>query len=53
MRACIVYCINVTTYSLVLLEKLIVPHLVKKFTAFYGTLRFVTTFTRARRLSLP
>jgi hypothetical protein len=30
-------------------EKLIVAYLVKKFTAFYGTGRFSTVFTRARR----
>jgi hypothetical protein len=32
----------------VLLEKLIVTHLVKKFHAFYGTQKFITVFTRAR-----
>jgi hypothetical protein len=29
----------------------VVPQLAKKFPAFYGTLRFVTTFTRAQHLS--
>jgi hypothetical protein len=29
-----------------LLEKLVVTQLVKKFPAFYGTQRFITTFTR-------
>jgi hypothetical protein len=33
--------------KLVLLEMLTVPHLVKKFSAFYGTLNFITTFTTA------
>jgi hypothetical protein len=32
--------------------KLIVPQLVKKFPAFYGTLGFVNVFTRARHLAL-
>jgi hypothetical protein len=36
----------------VLLGKLTVPQLVKKFPAFYGTRRFITAFTRARHLSL-
>ena len=36
----------------VLLEKLTVTQLVKKFPAFYGTRRFITAFTRARHLSL-
>jgi len=36
----------------VLLEKLTGSQLVKKFPAFYGTRRFITTFTSARRLSL-
>jgi hypothetical protein len=40
------------TYSLVLLEKLTGSQLVKKFSAFYGTQRFITAFTRARHLSL-
>ena len=38
--------------STVLLEKLTGSQLVKKFPAFYGTRRFVTTFTCARHLSL-
>jgi hypothetical protein len=31
-----------------LLEKLIVPQIVKKFLAFYGTRKFITVFTTAR-----
>ena len=38
--------------SRVLLEKLTGSQLVKKFPAFYGTRKFITTFTSARRLSL-
>ena len=38
--------------SRVLVEKLIVPQLVRKFPAFYGTRRFITAFTRTRCLSL-
>jgi len=41
-----------TPYSRVLLEKLTGLQLVKKFTAFYGTRRFITAFTSARHLSL-
>jgi len=36
-----------TPCSKVLLEKLTVTQLVKKFHAFYGTQRFITVFTRA------
>ena len=39
-------------WNRVLLEKLIVSQLVKKFPAFYGTRRFVTAITGARHLSL-
>ena len=42
----------VTPCSTVLLEKLTVPQPAKKFPAFYGTRRFITTFTSARHLSL-
>jgi hypothetical protein len=35
--------------SSVLLEKLIVTQLVKKFPAFYGSRKFITVFTRARK----
>jgi hypothetical protein len=41
-----------TPWSTVLLEKLTGLQLVKKFTAFYGTRRFITAFTSARHLSL-
>ena len=45
-------CIKVilTSQNRVLLEKLTSFQLVKKFTAFYGTRRFITTFTTARHL---
>jgi hypothetical protein len=33
------------------LEKLIVTHLMREFSAFYGTRRFITMFTRARHWS--
>jgi len=42
-----------TPWSRVLPEKLAVPLLVKKFPAFYGTLRFITAFPRARYLFYP
>jgi hypothetical protein len=38
--------------SRVLLEKLTVTQLVKKFPAFYGTRRFITVFTKADHCSL-
>jgi hypothetical protein len=41
-----------TPWSRVLPEKLKRPELLKKFPAFYGTRRFITTFTRACHLSL-
>ena len=41
-----------TPCSRVLLEKLTVSQLVKKFSAFYGTRRFITAFTSAHHLSL-
>jgi hypothetical protein len=41
-----------TTWSRVLLEKLTGLQLVKKFPAFYGTRKFLTTLTSARHLSL-
>ena len=41
-----------TQWSRVLLEKLTGLQLVKKFPAFYGTRRFITTLTSARHLSL-
>ena len=45
-------CDYLTPYSRVLPDKLTVPHLVKKLSAFYGTRRFITAFTRACHLSL-
>ena len=42
----------ITVWRTVLLEELTVPTLVKKFPAFYGTRRFITTFVTARHLSL-
>jgi hypothetical protein len=42
-----------TQRSGVLLEKLTVPHLVKKLPAFYGTLRFIATFTTAATCPYP
>jgi hypothetical protein len=48
-----VYLLNLfTPWSRVLLEKLTSLQLVKKFPAFYGTRRFITTFTNACHLSL-
>jgi hypothetical protein len=41
-----------TPLSRVLLEKLTVTQLVKKFPTFYGTRRFITVFTRTRQWSL-
>jgi len=41
-----------TPRSRFLLEKLTSSQLVKKFPAFYGTRRFIITFTRTRHLSL-
>jgi len=42
-----------TSWSRVCLEQLTGFQLVKKFSAFYGTRRFITAFTSARHLSLP
>jgi hypothetical protein len=41
-----------TPWSTVLPEKLTRPQLIKKFTAFYGSRKFITAFTTARHLSL-
>jgi hypothetical protein len=41
-----------TPWSRVLLEKLTGSQRVKKFPAFYGTQRFITTFTSACHLSI-
>jgi hypothetical protein len=43
---------STTPWSRVLLGKLTVPQLVKKFPTFYATLKFITAFTSARQLSL-
>jgi hypothetical protein len=43
---------KLTLCSRVLLEKLIVPQLVKNFPAFYKTRRFITLFTSGHHLSL-
>ena len=42
-----------TPWSRVLLEKLTVSQLVKKFPTFYGNRRFITAFRSAHRLSQP
>jgi len=42
----------ITPWSRALFEKLAISQLVKKFPAFYGTWRFITTFTSAHHLSL-
>jgi hypothetical protein len=44
--------IYLTPWRRGLLEKLTVSQLVKKFPAFYGTRRIITSFTRAPHLSL-
>ena len=41
-----------TPWSRVLLEKLLVLQLIKKFPSFYGTRKFITILTSARHLSL-
>jgi len=46
---CGLYC---TVQCTVLLEKLTGSRLVKKFPAFYGTRRFITSFTSVRQMSL-
>jgi len=43
---------QISPWSTLLLEKLTVPQLVKKFPAFYGARGFSTAFTSARQLSL-
>jgi len=48
----VVYAYLLTPWSRVLLEKLTGLQLVKKFTAFYGTWRFITALTSARHPSL-
>jgi hypothetical protein len=48
------YCVTyfLTPWSRVLLEKLTGLQPVKKFPVFYGTRRFITSFTSARHLSV-
>jgi hypothetical protein len=41
-----------TSWSRVLLEKLIITQLVKKFATFYGTRKFITIFARAQHWTL-
>ena len=41
-----------TPWSTALLEKLAGSQLVKKYSAFYGMLKFIIAFTTARKLSL-
>jgi hypothetical protein len=48
----VIVIIIITPWSRVLLEKLIVTQLVKKFPTFYGTQRFFTVLTGARNWSL-
>jgi hypothetical protein len=43
---------ELTPWSKVLLDKLIFTKLIKKFSSFYGTQRFITVFTKACHLSL-
>ena len=45
-------CITMILHGRVLLKKLTGSQLVQKFPAFYGTRRFITTFTRTHHLSL-
>ena len=47
-----IYTYLLTALSTILIEKLTGFQLVKKFPAFYETLRFITAFTSARHLSL-
>jgi hypothetical protein len=44
---------KLTSWSRALLEKLTVTQLGKTFSAFYGTRRFITVFTRSCHWSLP
>jgi hypothetical protein len=48
MTCCLELTDWLTSWRRVLLEKLTVTHLVKKYPAFYGTQKFITVFTRAR-----
>jgi hypothetical protein len=42
--------VNASLFGTVLLEKLTVSQLVKKFSVFYETQRFITAFTTARHI---
>jgi hypothetical protein len=46
------YPTNLTPWRKVLLEKLVVPQLVKIFPVFYGTQKFIPEFTKAHHSSL-
>jgi hypothetical protein len=48
----IIIIIIITPWSRVLLEKLTGLQLVKKFSAFYGTQRFIITFSSVHHLAL-
>jgi hypothetical protein len=43
---------NLTSWARALLEKLLIPHLFKKFPPFYGTIKYSTVFTRVLQFSL-
>lgn len=45
------YTLGLLAWNIIVLEKLIVAELLKKFTALYSILMFVVTFTRACHLS--
>jgi hypothetical protein len=53
MSGIIIIIIIITPLSRLVLEKLIVAQLFKKFSAFYRALRFIIVFTRALHRSLP
>jgi len=50
---CRLLCEELISWSNVLLEKLIVTQLLEKFSAFYGTRKFITVFTRTRQRIRP
>jgi len=43
---------KLTPWSTVLLEKVTIPQIVKIFSAFFGTCRFIATYTRTHSLSI-
>jgi hypothetical protein len=51
IKGYIIVVVKLTPWSRVLSENLTGPQPVKTFPAFYGTRRFITTFTDARRLT--